>query len=74
MTVDEKMVLKNKVEKKHHVEVKQVQEQPGKKIVLQVEGAQRQVVAEIKNSLIVEDPRCAMYIWMMRRCHGSILP
>lgn len=53
VTVEDKLVFKDQVEKKHHIEVRQVDEKAGATIIFEVEGATRPIVADVRNSLIV---------------------
>lgn len=63
VTVEDKVVLKQQMEKKHHVAVAQQADVPGKMVTLEVEGAQKPIHVEVKKSIMVgRSDICDVYL------------
>ena len=63
VTVEDKVVLKQQTEKKHHVAVMEQMDIPGKIVTLEVEGAEKPIQVEVKKSIMVgRSDICDVYL------------
>lgn len=63
VTVEDKVVLKQQTEKKHHVSVAQQDDVPGKMVTLEVEGVEKPIQVEVKKSIMVgRSDICDVYL------------